>query len=684
MAKQAQPDELSKPDLITRQGSTGLVVLVHGFGGSPEAMSDVVAVILRARLDCDVFIYRHYHSFLSFDDPIDVVLDLKAKVDRLLSDRGYREVVLVGYSMGALLVRKLYVCACGENSDAPFEPQLTGACSTAAPWASRVTRIVLLAGINRGWTIDHHASIPRAVLSWAGVLIGNTIWAVRYLLSKVTARISPRPPLVFTIRHGATFITQLRIQWLSMQRHAGKKQGVGKALTAQLLGTVDDLVSPEDNIDLVTGADFVYLEIPYSGHFNVVQMRGQPGGRARAAVLHNALSFNDTQLRSLSVPLTDITPASPDSTVGRVVFVIHGIRDLGYWTRKIAGRVKTRARLGFNLRWMSSVKDVNEMPAEAKALVIVADLENRLHFRIFDHSGSMVVDTDETRLSGRAGQVEELTKQLAGLLPHALTVDDQDRLVSAVTSIVGYNQVASITSSYGYFPMLPFLLPTRRRAKVEWLMDEYTEALARYPKANFYYVGHSNGTYLLARALEDYSSVHFDRVVFAGSVVRRRYDWARFMRPNRNTQVNSVLNYVATRDWVVAIFPKAIQTLKLQDLGSAGHDGFGGPGAGTFVHQIEYVQGSHGAALAEDYWDEIADFINDGTVPQQQVVPGYQSSRNPLIVLLGWFAPLVWVLIGLTVFAFGRCIYYWIQGDVPRTFALLAYAWLCWKILTRV
>jgi pimeloyl-ACP methyl ester carboxylesterase len=590
MTEQARPDESSERDLLFGEGSTGLVVLVHGFGGSRETMNDVVDVIHRARPDCAIFPYKYYCNFLSFDDPSDIVLDLKAKVDGLVARRGYRDIVLIGYSMGALLTRKLYVCACGENSDAPFEPPLAGPCATVGPWAHHVSRIVLLAGMNRGWTIDHHSSIPRAVLWSAGVLIGNAIWAVRYLLSRVTARISPRPPLIFTIRHGATFITQLRIQWLSMRRHSAPKR-TGKALTVQLLGTVDDLVSPEDNIDIVTGADFVYLEIPHSGHLNMVQMGAQPRGAERAAVLNTALTSKDTDLSSLSVPLADTSPTSPDSTVQRVVFVIHGIRDLGYWTRKIAGRVKTRA---------------------------------------------------------------------------------------------GKHPVASITSSYGYFPMLSFLLPTRRRAKVQWLMDQYTEALARYPNANFYYVGHSNGTYLLARALEVYTSVHFDRVVFAGSVVRRCYDWTRFMPPNSNPQVNSVLNYVATGDWVVAIFPKAIQTLRLQDLGSAGHDGFAGPGPRSSIHQIEYVPGSHGAALAEDCWNEIADFINSGTVPQPQEFPRHQCSRDPLVVLLGWFAPLVWVLIGYAVFALGRSIYFGIQGDVPRTLALLVYGWLCWKILTRV
>ena len=585
-------DEPPDPDFIPckRPNPTGLVVFVLGYDGIPKAMGDVVRVIQDALDDCDILRCTYSRNLVTFDDPNEIVGMLKAKVESRLSRRDYEKIVLIGYSTGALLTRKLYVCACGENRDAPFEPLLHESCATIAPWAGRVTRIVLLAGMNRGWAIDHHASIRRAVLWSVGTLIGYTIWAVRYPLSMVTAKISPRPPFIFTVRRGAAFITQLRLQWLSMRRNSQEK-GVGNPATIQLLGTVDDLVAPEDSVDMVTGADFVYLEVPHSGHNDVLCMGDQPGGKDRAEALKLALKADLDDLRNIAVPLTDVAPPPADTEVKRVVFVIHGIRDPGFWTQRIAGRVKTRAKP---------------------------------------------------------------------------------------------SRVASITSSYGYFPMLSFLLPTRRRAKVRWLMDAYTEARARYPEAEFCYVGHSNGTYLLARALEDYPSARFDRVVFAGSVVRTRFDWARFMPPHPNPQVKSVLNFVATGDWVVAIFPKTIQTLRLQDLGSAGHDGFAALSAGPLVHEIKHVDGAHGAALAEKYWDSIADFINEGIVPRARDLPGYRPNRNRVVELLGRSALLVWGVIGLVVFGLGIWIYKGVQGEVPRTIVLLAYAWICLKILTRL
>ena len=51
---------------------------------------------------------------------------------------------------------------------------------------------------------------------------------------------------IFQIRR-APFLTGLRLQWLELQKQAAKGE---MAIVVQLLGTVDDLVAPEDNLDL--------------------------------------------------------------------------------------------------------------------------------------------------------------------------------------------------------------------------------------------------------------------------------------------------------------------------------------------------------------------------------------------------------------------------------------------------
>jgi hypothetical protein len=284
-------------------------------------------------------------------------------------------------------------------------------------------------------------------------------------------------------------------------------------------------------------------------------MDGSAAGNGRRDVFLAALDGEQSDLEARGIQPTDLMPQPPRPDVTDVIFVVHGIRDTGFWTQRLGTRVQALGRDGNRKR---------------------------------------IIEKE--------------------------------------------------TSTYGYFPLLPFFLSTRRQRNVEWLMDQYTEDLALYPNADFSFVGHSNGTYLLAKALEDYPSCRFKHVVFAGSVVQTVYDWTRMIRGGR---VRAVLNYVATRDLVVAMFPKAFEMLHLQDLGSAGHDGFrigtwqtkpsqNTTGNGQF--QVTYVRGGHSAAVKEANWDAIAAFVVDGTmVPPPPALRSEERGR--LASVLGAAAP---------------------------------------------
>jgi hypothetical protein len=103
----------------------------------------------------------------------------------------------------------------------------------------------------------------------------------------------------------------------------------------------------------------------------------------------------------------------------------------------------------------------------------------------------------------------------------------------------------------------------------------------------------------VASALERYPSISFDRIYFAGSTVRRDYDWGRLAE-----RFQAVRNDRADNDWVVAIFPRAFEQLRgligasdrgILDVGSAGFNGFIQQRAADF--DFHYLRGDHGAAL---------------------------------------------------------------------------------------
>lgn len=589
---------MNEPDPST------LVVMLHAFTSRPSHLDGVQAAVRLVWPTAQFMVPTLPLSLLSMvrlDEVVSVVLrEIDAAVaDAQQAGRPIARIVLVGHSMGALLARKVYVAACGEIADAPFEaalatsgPQTDNGMLAPRDWALRVSRIVLLAGMNRGWRITHHLGLTNALLWTAGSLMEQLV------------RPFGRSFTIFSIRKGASFITNLRVQWLRLrQAHASGQSAAGGAITVQLLGSRDDMVAPEDNVDLVSGGDFHYLDVPYSGHSDVIEFDDPKHGEGRRQAFLLALTSTPAELQAAAVVPSDERFSQPDTSVRRVLFVIHGIRDVGYWTQKIARRVKQRA--------------------------------------------------------GAEGTLW-----------------------------------ATETSSYGYFPMLPFLFPWTRRQKVEWLMDQYTEALARFPQARFSYIGHSNGTYLLARALQLYPCCRFEHVTFAGSVVSRRYDWRPALQSRRGAppQVHAVLNFTATNDWVVAWFPKFFQVLRLQDLGSAGHDGFVQAGQAPRVHQRGCVRGGHSAALDESLWDVIADFTLTGNPPPQPL-PGTKPQPDRWVRWPGLFPPLVWLALllllvagwwGMQTLAMALPLAGDLARGAARGAAAALYLLLLWLVVTRL
>ena len=96
------------------------------------------------------------------------------------------------------------------------------------------------------------------------------------------------------------------------------------------------------------------------------------------------------------------------------------------------------ARIGYDVRLIPSAKEVSELPATGKDLIIVAAVDNVLHFRMFDGDGKFAVDSDERKLTRQSRQIDELRTRLVNLGPvRELTEIEKDQITAAVASIVG-------------------------------------------------------------------------------------------------------------------------------------------------------------------------------------------------------------------------------------------------------
>ncbi|MFK8034050.1 MAG: esterase/lipase family protein [Hyphomicrobiales bacterium] len=552
--------------------SQTLVFVVHGLRGNKEKLGDLKRLLEEAYPGCNLKLPEFsYASLLSTKRAPQLVQHIISLIDDAYSMGNFDRVVLVGHSMGAVLARRALIEASGVPSDwvescphsSKLEKDLAGI--KERKWAAKVERFVMLASISRGWSAQHTKS-PLQSFQWnLGGMIGH-------LLPQ------NRRPTLFDFRQGSPFIVQTRLRWLDYCRHVQDRPQV-----IQFLGTKDDVAPPNDSVDFATSQEtdrFIQVELPHSSHSSLLQFY------PKTSTNPSNSSHMKTRLRIVKAVLqgqfeayekyvvkrqwfSDELPPPPDSTVKNVVFVLHGIRDRGFWTKKIAARVREKA--------------------------------------------------DDASIS-----------------------------------------LISRTPSYGYFPILPFLLPWYRRQKVEWFMDHYVEAAAVYYDADMHFLGHSNGTYLAARALQDYPIVSFKRIFFAGSVVRTDYEWDKLVASGR---VEKIFNVVATADWVVAIFPNGLRFLQsFFDLGGAGHVGFekSVPGAlyqmdhpASSSGERDYVDGGHSAGRAETLWNEIAEFFVYGDEIPVMDNPNFKTNQPLLWRIIGYISPAIVACIATIVIGLG-------------------------------
>lgn len=531
-----------------------LVVMVHGLSGR-EAFEPAVALARESLPRSDFLIFAYDTSLLSNASPYVLANKMEREIHALDTRRGYDEIVLVGHSMGGMLLRKVVLWANGIEDDR------AGGRAGVRTWAGKVSRFVSLASINRGWSVD-----PRPAQMGLG----------RYLAIRIGERLSRwsgSGKLHLALQRGAPFVADSRVQWIDLCRGNGP-QGAKAPLTIHLLGDKDDVVSRDDGADIGVAKDTLFATLADTDHGDIATaLRGESGSAAesRRQAIRAAMQGRKEQLDIDRTP-----PMAEDLTVTRLVYVMHGIRDYGDWSDTLGRAIR-----------------------------------------------------EESAKGGQGGVV-----------------------------------VAS--AKYGHFPMLPFLLYWDRQKNVRWFMDDFTQNKARYPKLQAIdYVGHSNGSYILASALQRYPSLRVNRVYFAGSVVPKHYPWRDLLDRQR---VGTVANVVADGDWVVAIFPRFFEQVAdwsgsrsvdgLLDIGSAGFRGFqASQDPSRKVVNYQFVKGGHGAGV--DVSDAakaqaIATYVVRGDATAMAV---FENERGPQ-TWLDWTSNLCWLVWALLAALLGAGMYF--------------------------
>lgn len=202
---------------------------------------------------------------------------------------GYEEVILVGHSIGGLLMRGAYLIACGAAS----------ASRRQYDWCKAVQRIVLLAAPNRG--------VER--LAW---WLRPIDWFMRLFMFFVHFTYQD-------VMRGSAFVTSLRIDWI---RYFHRPHNHPLPIVFQFLGSADNVVKQTDSTDILAFPEGSYVDVPGATHASIPDLSKAADRVGRVALIREAI----VGPRAVTeVKRTEPSRKTPDFDFA--VFVLHGIRD---------------------------------------------------------------------------------------------------------------------------------------------------------------------------------------------------------------------------------------------------------------------------------------------------------------------------------------------------------------------
>ncbi len=309
-----------------REDAKGLTVLVAGVR-DPKGLIRRTAVVARdAMRDNDLLILRLDGALLSNGRANDVA----GQIENLISSQNarrfaacgsdYPKITLIGHSIAALLVRKAVLFASqGFGIDrSGFDGSVA---SVDAPWRKRLDRIILLAGINGGWSRQTNVwvTMGAAALNYMGV--------GKFLLD---------------LERGEPFVENLRSEWLDLLR-APKGQSAPKVV--QLLGSNDWAVPDDNELDLTAVVDgranpnFVFQTMEASSHVSILDMVATENQELRlqarrAAQFTDALAlpWDDLVINGYSRIVRDNSDVIvTHAKIKAIVVAYHGLRDNQAW-----------------------------------------------------------------------------------------------------------------------------------------------------------------------------------------------------------------------------------------------------------------------------------------------------------------------------------------------------------------
>lgn len=168
-----------------------------------------------------------------------------------------------------------------------------------------------------------------------------------------------------------------------------------------------------------------------------------------------------------------------------------------------------------------------------------------------------------------------------------------------LATVLAKNDMVPYPLDYGQFGVLEFVTPCMRESKLDWFHREYDRIRRQENVQRPSIIAHSFGTYLVTELLSKNSEVKFDKIILAGGIAPKAFDWNTIFN---NGQVLHVLNEVAKND----IWP-AVAKRVIPRAGCSGSVGFCSQVPGV---EQRFSPIGHSGTFFESRYDEWARCIN--------------------------------------------------------------------------
>jgi pimeloyl-ACP methyl ester carboxylesterase len=358
-----------------------LVIILHAYGLSRASLEKAIAIIYNAyETKGGADIYAPTLPYTNRLDPtgaINLVVKLVNDIDEIWLTHKYDRIIFIGHSLGGILARRLFLAAApnppdysdGHQLRDDLPPEISG---NQHEWSAKVERIILLASWDKGWSISARDAWKYTIgLNFLG------FWGRFFELFGIGSK--PGRTML-DMRLGAPFIVQTRLLWMAYRRWQNKSlrdlyneahplirltdppASAVNPLVVQIIGTKDDFVSPQDQVDndveaaedaaqrftgigAQSNKKYFLLEMPGADHRDVVNFTSMASDEYKKTFLC-ALTGDEASLSECAhnPSYFEDLLTKPDPSVNDVVFVMHGIRDDGYWTHRIAKAIKEAAQ----------------------------------------------------------------------------------------------------------------------------------------------------------------------------------------------------------------------------------------------------------------------------------------------------------------------------------------------------